>query len=433
MSEIIIAHFFMHKKSAFTLVELIVVITILSILGTISFLSFQWYSSSARDSVRTEDVANISKGLELLSIERWTLPLPVNGVALTGWTTTVTQGTINNSILPRLSSNVKDVLTGKEYRYSILGNGQYYQVLAELENPLSRNISPIGIDTAYAASTVTPSLRWNYTFDPSLPSLFVSSGSTLFDPNNCFVLDKGTNTLSNPVGCTPKKSLSLKDYDSWLVWYWDMETLTGTKLADLSGNGNDGTGSGGIVIWWTGWLIWSGTFFSSGSSQYFEIQNSNSLDNIKEYTLSIVFHTSVDQRGVFLIEKTAFSLTPDYNYGLYITNDVAYTSPSIQSYTVDTAGSPISTLHRFYYATNQYYQLTGVTSKNSVKLYLNGKMVVEKKWNIDMRTWSGNLIIGAWKKLTWWGYYNGVIDDVKMYNIALSDKQISQQARASWF
>ena len=34
----------LHKKRAFTLVELVVVITILAILGTIAFISLQWYS-----------------------------------------------------------------------------------------------------------------------------------------------------------------------------------------------------------------------------------------------------------------------------------------------------------------------------------------------------------------------------------------------------
>jgi len=36
--------------------------------------------------------------------------------------------------------------------------------------------------------------------------------------------------------------MSLKNFDSSLVGYWDMESLTDDgKLKDLSGNGNDGT------------------------------------------------------------------------------------------------------------------------------------------------------------------------------------------------
>jgi prepilin-type N-terminal cleavage/methylation domain-containing protein len=54
------------NNKAFTLPELIVVITILWTLATIWFISFQWHSSDARDSKRISDVSNLSKQLELI-------------------------------------------------------------------------------------------------------------------------------------------------------------------------------------------------------------------------------------------------------------------------------------------------------------------------------------------------------------------------------
>ena len=53
------------NKKAFTLVELIVVITILAILSTIWYISFQWYGLSSRDSVRLNDMKSIEKVLWL--------------------------------------------------------------------------------------------------------------------------------------------------------------------------------------------------------------------------------------------------------------------------------------------------------------------------------------------------------------------------------
>ncbi|HBA45092.1 TPA: hypothetical protein DCZ31_03890 [Patescibacteria group bacterium] len=47
------------KTSAFTLVELLVVISILAILATIAFLSFNSYSSKARDGVRITTLKSI--------------------------------------------------------------------------------------------------------------------------------------------------------------------------------------------------------------------------------------------------------------------------------------------------------------------------------------------------------------------------------------
>jgi len=63
----------LNKPKAFTLVELIVVITILAILGTIAFINLQWYSISARDGKRLSDVNNIFKKISIEKI-KWVSP-----------------------------------------------------------------------------------------------------------------------------------------------------------------------------------------------------------------------------------------------------------------------------------------------------------------------------------------------------------------------
>ncbi|USN58279.1 MAG: type II secretion system protein [Candidatus Peribacteria bacterium] len=71
------------KKEGFTLVELIVVIVILAILGTIAVISFQGYSKSSRDAVRSTDLSNIKKSLELFAVEKGIYPPPSNGTPMT--------------------------------------------------------------------------------------------------------------------------------------------------------------------------------------------------------------------------------------------------------------------------------------------------------------------------------------------------------------
>lgn len=85
-------------QKAFTLVELIVVITILAILGTIAFLSLQWYSADARNSKRSSDTSNIqgaivtaqTKGSNIMSFITANTSNQFTG-ALTsiGWTGTI--------------------------------------------------------------------------------------------------------------------------------------------------------------------------------------------------------------------------------------------------------------------------------------------------------------------------------------------------------
>ena len=53
-----------NTKKAFTLVELIVVITILAILGTIAFISLQGYSADARNTKRASDLNQLSSAIK---------------------------------------------------------------------------------------------------------------------------------------------------------------------------------------------------------------------------------------------------------------------------------------------------------------------------------------------------------------------------------
>ncbi len=62
------------NNKAFTLVELIVVITILAVLATVAFISFQWYASSWRDSVRLTDMKSITQALNLQLTQNKNIP-----------------------------------------------------------------------------------------------------------------------------------------------------------------------------------------------------------------------------------------------------------------------------------------------------------------------------------------------------------------------
>ena len=73
----------MTKYKGFTLVELIVVITILTILGTIGFIQLGGFQGSARDSVRTSDLANLTKGLEIFQVKTGSFPIPVGAISYT--------------------------------------------------------------------------------------------------------------------------------------------------------------------------------------------------------------------------------------------------------------------------------------------------------------------------------------------------------------
>jgi len=72
------------KAKAFTLVELIVVITILAILATIGFVSFSWYLAWTRDTNRVAQLKAMSDALELYSTKD-DLPKPDNYIEVKDW------------------------------------------------------------------------------------------------------------------------------------------------------------------------------------------------------------------------------------------------------------------------------------------------------------------------------------------------------------
>ena len=156
------------KKSWFTLVELIVVITILAILWTIAFISFQNYTKNSRDWVRIADINLLKKNLEIFITEKWFYPAPDNGTNITydGWLAwtqwTVWDNVITN--LARINKKPVDPLTGNEYTYSLANNKVEYQIWAifELGWELSYILPIIQKANAATTKTATAFVTWTY-------------------------------------------------------------------------------------------------------------------------------------------------------------------------------------------------------------------------------------------------------------------------------
>jgi len=149
---------------AFTLVELIVVITILAILGTIAFISLQWYSKSSRDSVRISDVSNMKTSLELFHLNSGKYPLPDTPQEVTfSGNTLWYQWEFWIDVVSSLSRNISkiptDPLTDKEYIFSVANNKNEYEILALLESDLVLNTIN---QTNAATITVTPRVDGTY-------------------------------------------------------------------------------------------------------------------------------------------------------------------------------------------------------------------------------------------------------------------------------
>jgi len=158
------------RKSAFTLIELIVIITILAILWTIAFISIQWYSAQARDSKRLSDIQNIKKSLELFSLNTWKYPLADDYFTVSySWEQARHQGTVWYQVTTNLSRNLAkkptDPLTWLEYTYSTTHSQTEYEVLGLYESDLVTGVPvpllAVPVPT-YANSQDYPKIEWTY-------------------------------------------------------------------------------------------------------------------------------------------------------------------------------------------------------------------------------------------------------------------------------
>lgn len=199
---------------AFTLMELIVVITIFTILSTLAYVSVNWYIRKARDISRMENLRNIELWIELYVNKRWFYPEPENFKEIHySWALLWTQWTywkVLNRKIWTLSKKPIDLVSLNDFTYSLANDKRQYELAAiyEWEEIGYNNL----ITTTFASwkRLAKSMVIWNYNWF----SLNVNTWSLVY------ILSLPT-ILSNDISETDitriieKRSLAYK-------WYWNL-------------------------------------------------------------------------------------------------------------------------------------------------------------------------------------------------------------------
>lgn len=430
---------------AFTLVELIVVITIIAILGTIILMSFLWHTKNARNVVRISDMWNISKGIELFILKTWTPPSPDFADILSGgWERSIIQWVVGNLVSSNIGvfGDLVDPDSEKEYIYSVFSRSKYYQIQTEFTDKST------GVFNSAYADSEKVIVRGNYIFDPSLPSLILVKNSVwtwgIFDPNVCFIVDGWINTRDI---CREKKTeMIMKQYDARLLAYRDMETYVtvwGMKyLKDFSWNNNnwlftgwlDPSLSGSVIDW----KLWKSLTFN-GDGNYIKIVNSTSLNpehisfsaTVKHYWNGIKsnYRPRMFSKWSDLGSNEQYSFYNNFNGGsanIFQINLGTEVSGGWVVYWEKSYGDLI----------NNFYHVTGVYDWKDTKIFVNGKLD-----NVSSDTFSGKILPSTKDLIIWnsaWPHWYSrafywLIDDVKIYETPLTDMEILQQAKIAGF
>ncbi|MDO8429065.1 MAG: DUF2341 domain-containing protein, partial [Candidatus Daviesbacteria bacterium] len=215
-----------------------------------------------------------------------------------------------------------------------------------------------------------------------------------------------------------------ENLSSGLVGYWKMDesswtqNCTATSVTDSSGNGNNGkscpstTGPAGGAV---------GKFGNAGSldgtNDYVSVAHSSSLNPASQITLSTWVYQAADQNDKQIFEK-GISADSTTGWRMRTVSGGAY---AFQIPVTSFSHGMTSTS----YSTSAWHHVVGTYDGTTMKLYVDGVLDSELARSGAINSNSGSLTIGAWNSgSTAW--FNGKLDDMRIYNRALSAGEVSQ-------
>jgi RHS repeat-associated protein len=195
---------------------------------------------------------------------------------------------------------------------------------------------------------------------------------------------------------------------SGLVAAYGFDEGSGTSVADSSGNSNGGTVSG--ASWTTSGRFGKALDFD-GTNDKVSVADSNSLDLTNGMTVSawVKPDTLGGYRTVVMKERGS-----NLSYALYGGTDTS-NRPA-----VELPGN--QRLAPSAVATGSWTHLAGTYDGANMRIFVNGVEVSSEPETMTITTSSNPLSIGG--NTPWGEYFDGLIDEVRVYNRALSQSEI---------
>ena len=201
--------------------------------------------------------------------------------------------------------------------------------------------------------------------------------------------------------------------ETGLVAAYNFDAGAGTGVADLSGNANTGTLANAT---WTSAGHTNGALSFNGASALVSVPDAASLDLRDAMTLEAWVNPTAlgtGWRTVLLKEQPPGNLA----YALYANTDT--TRPSAH---VFTSGSEKMLKGPSALALNTWTHLAASYDGTTLRLYVNGTQVASTGAGGAIASGNGALDIGG--NTIWKEWFKGTIDDVRVYNRALTAAEI---------
>ena len=280
--------------------------------------------------------------------------------------------------------------------------------------------NPAGVELAVnAVSTATPFVRTvivGSTNSATAPSP-VSAGGLLYQFSAWSDGGAATHGITAPASdATYTASYSVVSAPSGLVAAYAMDEPNGTTVTDWSGSGLPGTVSGAVRI---AQGRFGGALSFDGVNDWVTVADANVLDLTTGMTLEAwVYPTAIGNgawRNVVIKERPGGE-----TYNLYANTDA--NAPVVYAVRASQPDGALDATGTSQLPLNTWSHLAATYDNATLRLYVNGTQTGSRAMTGPMITSTGALRIGG--NSVWGEYFQGRIDEVRIYNRALTPAEI---------
>jgi prepilin-type N-terminal cleavage/methylation domain-containing protein len=399
----------MTSSRGFTLIELLIVIGIIAVLATVVIVALNPVElfRQARDSTRLSDLGTLNTALATYSADQ-------GGSMGTASTTYVslpdTSPTRANLGLPTLPAGWNYACVTQVNLKNTDGTGWIPVNFASVSfgKPISvLPIDPVNTTTTGNYYTYVTGGSWILTAIPESQRQKTALATSPNILNYPGVMAAGTNL-----------SLSPLYNSSGLVGYWKFDEGSGTNAAESSGGGNGATLFDSPT--WTTGKVGSGALtFDASSWQSTYTANTSTTQPTTAVSLAFWMKAGTTNgiQHVIAADTNADSLT--HGYGAWLQNNY------FEFYAVTYSGGGLMIS---YSDTTNWHHVVGTFDGSNVRLYLdgvlNGSTPIAGPIDYTGATYGFTLGAAQHSAHTIY-YYTGSLDDVRVYNRALSAAEVA--------
>jgi hypothetical protein len=227
-----------------------------------------------------------------------------------------------------------------------------------------------------------------------------------------------------------KKELSTVDIPLPLLIQGNIAWLPFNGNAnDLSSNGNNGIVNGAKLTR-DRFGIENSAYSFDGIDDYIEMLN-DSIYDLSSFTISIWYKAnSYESNGTNFQSTLISKRVPNDNlssFEIFVDNEYTGVNPYVYLVNVIGASTFDNTLYLLRYynnriITNEWYHVSFVQSKDSLKIYLNGELIKYTDIKQSLIDNKSSIFIG--RRINGNNPYNGEIDDIGIWNRVLTDEEI---------